>query len=187
MTLAQMKKKALALIEEIDEAHEAFTSDPDIEKKLNTVIQQIQMEVCRIKKVAAYTTEEIEADELFDLNLLDGFYQLRQLRFKNKDGEDCDYELIEHFVRVEEDGEASIIYYKFPEEITDETLDEYEFELTQDALEVMPYGIAADLLKSDVSTNYGEVYAKRYKEMLERLDPRYSANAMISIEGGLDF
>jgi hypothetical protein len=48
----------------------------------------------------------------------------------------------------------------------------------------MPYGIAADLLKSDVSTEYGSIYATRYESMLQRLDPRYQMNS-IYIEGGV--
>ena len=68
--------------------------------------------------------------------------------------------------------------------ITEKTKDNYEFELSQDVLEIMPYGVAADLLKSDESAQYGTVYAARYTEMLQRLDPRYSLGE-ISFEGGV--
>ena len=54
-----------------------------------------------------------------------------------------------------------------------------------DVLEIMPYGVAADLLKSDVSSNYGQMYAKRYEELKQTLDPRYSLT-MVSCEGGID-
>ena len=46
----------------------------------------------------------------------------------------------------------------------------------------MPYGIAADLLKSDISASYGQVYANRYEQMLQRLDPRYHTGSFY-IEG----
>ena len=49
----------------------------------------------------------------------------------------------------------------------------------------MPYGIAADLLKSDVSAQYGSIYEKRYREMIEVLDSRYQMGS-IYIEGGVD-
>ena len=49
----------------------------------------------------------------------------------------------------------------------------------------MPYGIAADLLKSDVSAEYGAIYATRYETMLQRLDPRYQMTS-VYIEGGVD-
>ena len=57
--------------------------------------------------------------------------------------------------------------------------------MSDDALEILPYGVAADLLKSDVSNNYGEIYSKRYETMLQRLDPRYSMGS-IYIDGGID-
>ena len=48
----------------------------------------------------------------------------------------------------------------------------------------MVYGVAADLLKSDVSAEYGRIYSERYEQMLQRLDPRYTMNS-IYIEGGV--
>ena len=48
----------------------------------------------------------------------------------------------------------------------------------------MPYGIAADLLKSDVSAEYGNIYATRYESMKQMLDPRYTM-PMVTIEGGV--
>ena len=39
---------------------------------------------------------------------------------------------------------------------------------------MMPYGVAADLLKSDISNNYGKIYAERYETMKQQLDPRHS-------------
>ena len=78
-------------------------------------------------------------------------------------------------------------YFKYPIAITDTTKDdEYTFELSDDALEIMPYGVAADLLKSDVSSNYGAIYSQRYETMLQRLDPRYNMGS-IYIEGGIEW
>lgn len=185
MTLKEMKKKVLQLIEEIDENNEKLTSDPDIAAKLNSVINQVQFELARMKKIPASTTEDVTSDEIFDMNNLDNFYQLRLLRFKNTSGEDATFEVVDNMVIFSEDGTATIFYYKYPESITDETKDNYEFELSQDCLEILPYGVAADLLKTDVSTNYGKIYAERYETMLQRLDPRYSMGS-ISIEGGVD-
>ena len=76
-------------------------------------------------------------------------------------------------------------YYKYPKQITPNTEDEYKFELSTDLLEIMPYGVAADLLKSDVSSQYGSVYAARYREMLQQLDPRYGTGA-VELAGGIE-
>ena len=61
----------------------------------------------------------------------------------------------------------------------------FEFELDDDVLEIMPYGIAADLLKSDVSSSYGQIYANRYRELLQGLDPRDTVHNAVVV-GGYD-
>lgn len=178
MTLLDIKKKTLQLIEEIAEG-ENLTNDPDIGAKLNSVINQVQFELARMKKIPAHKELEVTKGEVFDLNTLDNFYQLRLLRFNG------DYELVESMATFGEDGTAVFYYYKYPEAITDDTKDDYTFELSQDALEILPYGVASDLLKSDVSTNYGAIFSQRYEIMLQRLDPRYSMGSFI-VEGGIE-
>jgi hypothetical protein len=44
--------------------------------------------------------------------------------------------------------------------------------------------VAGDLLKSDISTDYGVIYSNRYREMISQLDPRY-AMSFITIDGGI--
>ena len=186
MVLLEMKKKVLRLIEEAAaEGSKKLTDDPDIELKLNDVINQVMFEVARMKKIPARTTETITVnDQEFELTSLDNFYQLGNIRFKDDYGLEREYNIFENFVDFPVTGTATFNYYKYPKRITDETLDEdYKFELSDDALEVIPYGVAADLLKSDVSNNYGQIYAERYETMLQRLDPRYSMGS-ITFEGG---
>lgn len=178
MTLLEVKKKTLQLIEEISD-NENLTNDPDIKAKLNSVINQVQFELARMKKIPAVQEVEVADADVFDMNTLKNFYQLRLLRFIGA------YEVIENFVNFNGSGTATFYYYKFPELITDETPDDYEMELSPDALEILPYGVASDLLKSDVSTEYGAVYSQRYETMLQRLDPRLNMGS-ITIEGGVD-
>ena len=83
-----------------------------------------------------------------------------------------------------ESGTAEIDCFVYPERITEKTKDSYELEVSNDVLEMMPYGIAGDLLKSDVSTEYGRIYSDRYQEMLSRLDHRYQMPTCY-IEGGI--
>ena len=178
MTLLEVKKKTLQLIEEISDTTD-LTNDPDIKAKLNSVINQVQFELARMKKIPAMQSVEVADADVFDMNTLNNFYQLRLLRFSGA------YEIIENFVNFNGSGTAVFYYYKFPEIITDETPDDYEMELSPDALEILPYGVASDLLKSDVSTEYGAVYSQRYETMLQRLDPRFNMGS-ITIEGGVD-
>lgn len=185
MTLLEMKKKVLGLIEELNPDSPLLTDDPDISTKLNEVINQIMFELVRMKKIPKYV--EIDANEgdritFEDIEKESGYevYQIGTVcgvRYEPKaDGT---------VLKILEDGTAEINCYVYPERITEKTKDNaYEFELTPDVLEIMPYGIAADLLKSDVSTDYGTVYATRYASMLQQLDPRYQMS-VVYIEGGV--
>ena len=59
MTLLEMKKKVLALIEELNPDSELLTDDPDIAGKINEVINQIMYELVRYKKIPKYVELEV--------------------------------------------------------------------------------------------------------------------------------
>lgn len=184
MTLKEMKMKVLALIEEINPNNTLLTDDPDIQAKINDVTNQILFELARLKKIPKYV--ELEVTEGDTINFSDI-------------AKECGYEVfqVEHICGVNnvpkasgtvfkilESGTAEIDVFVYPERITSKTNDTYEFELSEDALEIMPYGIAADLLKSDISAEYGSIYASRYETMKQMLDPRYQMPS-IYIDGGI--
>jgi hypothetical protein len=185
MTLEEMIKKVLALIEELNPDSEYLTDDPDIAAKLNYVINQVMFELARMKKIPKYVELAVndgDVIEFADIEKACGYvvYQINIVRGVNHslkaDGT---------VVKIRETGTAEIDVFVYPERITDKTKPKaYEFELSDDALEIMPYGVAAHLLMSDVSTNYGAVYKQQYTEMLNRLDPRYSMPSLY-IDGGV--
>lgn len=184
MTLNEMKKKVLGLIEELNPESELLTDDPDISTKINDVINQVLFELARLKKIPFYVEIEVQEGNLLNFEAI---------------GDACDHEIYQvatfggvkyapkangTVFKILESGTAEVDCFVYPERIKDNTAGGYEFELSADALEIMPYGIAGDLLKSDVSAGYGNIYAKRYEEMIQRLDPRNHINSM-SIEGGV--
>lgn len=172
MNLGEVKKKALALIEELDNDNTTLTADEDIQKKLNYIVNQVQNELARFKKIPARQTVDITVDNLeYDLNNLELFYQVQVIR-------GLEAEIFGTTAMFKEAGTADVRYYKYPTQIDAETPDTQELDLTIDLVEIMPYGIAADLLKSDVSNNYGQVYANRYQEMIQSLDPRHSLGSI---------
>ena len=185
MNLKEMKRKYLALIEELNPLSDQLTDDPDIAAKQNDVVNQIMFEVVRQKKIPKYVEMPVKEGQLVEFTDIE---------------EACGYEVYQislvsgvryvpkasgTVLKFKDSGTAEMDIYVYPERITDNTPDSYEFELSPDVLEIMPYGIAADLLKSDVSAEYGTIYATRYETMLQRLDPRHSMTS-VYIEGGVD-
>ena len=184
MTHDEMKKKVLALIEELNPDSPLLTDDPDISAKYNYVANQVMMEMVRLKKLAKYVEMPVVKGQLVtfeDIGTVVGYdvYQLGNVwgvRYEPKANGTV--------LKILEDGTAEIDCFVYPEQITENTKGNYEFELSADVLEIMPYGIAADLLKSDISTEYGSIYSTRYETMIQRLDPR-NFTPSISIEGGV--
>ena len=186
MTKYEFKTEVLALIEELAPDSETLTQDPDISSKIDSVINHVMYEVSRFKKIPRYIEMSVNAGDVItfaDLAQLCGneIYQIdivKGVRYSLKaDGT---------IIKVLENGTAEIDVFVFPTRITSKTRDKsYEFELSADALEVMIYGVAADLLKSDESAGYGQIYANRYSDMMSRLDSR-NAMPTITIEGGVN-
>ena len=167
MTLIEMKKQVLKLIEEINPESNLLTDDPDIANKIDVVINLIQNELARIKKIPAMEEVEVTEGQISEMtDLLDNFYQLNLIR-------DIKHNIYNSTIEFLENGTARIYYYKYPKQITETTdINAYKFELSQDALNIMPYGVAGDLLKSDPSTSYGQIYSNRYEQLKQQLDPR---------------
>lgn len=185
MKYLELKKKVLALIEELNPESENLTDDPDIQAKYEDVLTQIMFELARMKKLPDYVEMEVSAGDLISFEEITDetdyeVYQLAMIR-------GVDYELKAQGTKIKflESGVAEIEYFRYPTRITDKNRAKYEFELPEDVLEIMPYGIAADLLKSDISADNGKMYAERYEAMKQLLDPRY-ATAMFTMTGGYD-
>lgn len=184
MTLLEMKKKVLGLIEELNPSSELLTEDPDISTKINDVINQIMFELVRFKKIPKYVEMEVSAGDTISFEDIEKEcgYEVYQL------GTVCGVNYTPKangtVLKILDSGTAEIDVYVYPERITEKTKDKaYEFELSNDVLEIMPYGVAADILKSDISADYGRIYEMRYKEMKAELDSRYQMTS-IYIEGG---
>ena len=185
MTLEEMKKKYLGMIEELNPDSDQLTDDPDIAAKQNEVVNQVMFELIRFKKIPKYVEKAVTAGQTITFEDIEKICGNEVYQIAKVSGVDYESKAEGTVLKIRENGTAEIECFVFPERITSTTKDKaYEFELPNDLLEIMPYGIAADLLKSDVSSEYGRIYADRYKQMTSELDPRYQM-ASIYIEGGV--
>jgi hypothetical protein len=184
MTLKEMKLKVLALIEELNPDNALLTDDPDIQAKINHVTNQILFELIRLKKIPKYVEMEVSKGDIIDFATIEQEcgYEVYQINLVG--GVSYESKASGTIIKIRENGTAELDISVYPERITDKTKDNYEFEVSADVLEIMPYGIAADLLKSDVSAEYGKIYAERYEAMKQLLDPRYQMPSFY-VEGGV--
>lgn len=184
MTLKDIKIKVLSKIEELNPNSEYLTDDEDISQKLNTAVNSVMYELCRIKKIPKYIEMNVTAGDVIDFETLasECGYDIYQIKLVT--GVDYEPRADGTILKMLGDGKAEIDVFVYPEEITTKTKDSYEFELSADVLEIMPYGVAADLLSTDVSSNYKE-FKEKYETMLMRLETRNHLPT-ISIVGGIN-
>ena len=191
-----MKVKTFSLIEEYYPEVSGLAEDEDVLNKINSVVNQIQMDLMPYRKINASQEFEIELNDDREVNLieqLDDCYQIDKIIFDD----DVDYELINDNTLILPDdfeGTFKVYYFKYPNLVKvlfkdNEDKDKYDqsfqFDLDKMLLEIMPYGIAADLLKMDMISNYGQYFYTEYRDRKERLDTRQSAGS-IRIVGGVD-
>jgi len=196
MTAKEMKIKTFSLIEEYYPDKTGLAEDEDVKNKINGIINQIQMDLMTYRKINA--VREIEIDETDDKeinlkNRIDDLYQIKTIRFDNT----ISYEMPDESTIILPDdfvGSFKVYYYKYPElmkltfdtgALADAYDRKYEFEIDNMLLEIMPYGVAKDLLKMDMISNYGKYFQEEYIMRKNQLDGRLS-NGQIIIEGGYD-
>lgn len=200
MTAKEMKIKTFSLIEEYYPEKKPLADDQDVIYKINGVINSIMLDLMKYRKIPSkYSFTITENNKSLLLSSIPNFYQLDSIL-------SIDYNVIANY-EIEFDIEnvklpktVDIYYYKYPElmelefektetqtqeEVSAEYDESFEFEQDMDILEIMPYGIAADLLKMDMISNYGRYFYERYTELKQMIDSR-KTKGMAIISGGVD-
>jgi hypothetical protein len=200
MKLKEMKQKTFALIEELYPELSNLAEDEDVINKINGVVNAVQMDLMKFRKITANEEIEIELDDdrIIDLKDYDDIYQVNKIKLiPNEDDMVTTFNMIDN-TTLEVDnsfaGTIKIYYYKYPtlcktmfNNDTERQNEDnrYVFEIDPMLLEIMPYGIARDLLRLDMISNYGSYFERTYNDLIQRLDSRNTAG-FITIEGGID-
>ena len=200
MTAKEMKIKTFSLIEEYYPEKAELADDQDVIYKINGVINSIMLDLMKYRKIPTkYSYTLNENNKTLALSSIPDFYQLNTIP-------DIEYDVVGNFEIVfnTEDlklpKEITIYYYKYPslmdltfeatstptkEEASAEYDESFEIELDLDLQEIMPYGIASDLLKNDMISGYGRYFYERYNELKGLIDSR-KTQGMATISGGID-
>lgn len=197
MTAREMKIKVFSLIEEYYPDQTLLADDQDVQYKINGAINQIQMDLMKYKKIPAKSKKSIKKDSpTLLISSIPNFYQLNTIP-------NVEYEVVGDYeikFNIEKDTDVEIYYYKLPElmdlefqasgsktaeQVSAEYDESFDLEIATELQEIMPYGIAADLLKQDMISNYGKYFYERYLEMKNMIDSR-KTTSMVTITGGVD-
>ena len=139
MTLLEMKKKVLGLIEELNPNSEVLTDDPDIATKMHDVINMVAYALARFKKIPRYIEVDVAEGELIDFERIEKECGSEVYQINLVSGVDYEFKAQGTIIKALESGTMGIDFFIYPERITEKTkASSYEFELSADALEIMP-------------------------------------------------
>ena len=143
MTYKEAVDTALKLIDsersDFDESLFPFFAD--------TAQKKIAMYGKRIEKL--HTLEKPDDAEV-EVEI-PGFYQLIRTEIRGSD-EQVNYYIIENTFVTDSKGTIDIYYYAMPQTIDGETPDDYEFEVSTETHNAIPYYIGYELAKTDDTT-----------------------------------
>lgn len=179
MTLKELREKVYKVIEEYSPDSTAFTDDSDYEAKFNTCANVVQNELAKITdKVIKETIEVKKGEEIILSEDLERFRLLKKIT-------GVDFDIEDEYVTFNETGTAIIYYYQTKKQIKEDSDDNLKLDFDDQTLDCMIYGIASDILRNDVSSNYGAYFTTRYNELKQQLDPR-SSQGTFKIVGGVN-
>lgn len=181
MTYGESKKQVLALIEEYapNKDMNSFTEDEDIALRLPHLFDLAYQELAQNKKIIAtkiYPEKEEKVDKYSSYTLPSDLYQIKSIFMLDKNNKkgNVDYYTVgknKIYINDNTQGQTVLEYYKFPQNINEETEDDFYLELEQDAQSVLVYKVASDILKTDPSADYS-AFATEYQRVLQMLDNR---------------
>ena len=179
MTYGESKKQIWALIEEYAPNSTIFTEDEDINTRIPFLFDLAYQELSQTKKILAtkiYAEKEEKENRYSEYTLPYDCYQIKNvflLDSNNIKGESDYYTVGKNKIYISDknEGKTVVEYYKYPQVINEETEDDFYLELDQDALSVLPYKVANDILVTDPSADY-TAFATEYQRKLQLLDTR---------------
>ena len=99
----------------------------------------------------------------------------------------ADYYTVQNKIYINDNSKGNTVleYYRYPQEINEETTDDFYLEIDEDAQGILPYKVADDILKTDPSSDY-TAFATEYQRKLQILDTRKNIPTVILKEPEVD-
>lgn len=194
MTYGENKKITLALIEEYAPNLTELTEDEDIANRLPFLYNLAYKELAQTKKIIATKTygeisDENKEDRYTSYSLPSDLYQIKNIFVQDSNNKqiNADYYIVGNKIYINDNtpGNTILEYYKYPQEINEETEDDFYLELDNDAQALLPYKVADDILKTDPSSDY-TAFATEYQRKLQALDTRRNIPSVTLNEPDID-
>lgn len=174
MTYGENKKIFFSLIDEYNPGNEYFTDDEDARTKCANLYNTRYSDLASQKFNKKLKTYEItQKDRGYTSFKLPNGTFIKVLGGRNEYNEEIPmkYRIEGESILVsnETPGRILLEYTPFPTTINDETDDDFELEIDDELANILPFGVAADLLKTDPGedwTAFEKEYERRYQKII---------------------
>lgn len=195
-SIKEIKRYILALIEEYSQEDLYSSDDEDINKRIIPLINlhyQLLMNQSGVNKKKTFEIEinkDLDEREYQTFSLSSLCQQLIGVRVIKKDfSNDIDYYYLNKrlYVKNNFSGTIEVEYKSFAEDLTDipdDEIDQTELALDINAILVLCYEVAGDILKTDVSADY-TAFDTKAQQIIGALD--ISKNKIIGVVAPIDF
>lgn len=195
-SIKEIKKYILAIIEEYSTSDLYSSDDEDINKRIIPLINlhyQLLANQTGIDKKKTFEIEkntELDEREYSAYSLSSQCQQLIGVRvIKNEDGNDIDYYYLNKKLYIKNNftGTIEAEYRAFAEDLTeipDDKIDETELDIDINAVLVLCYEVAGDILKTDVSADY-TAFDTKAQQIIQALD--IDKNKVIGVVAPINF
>ena len=170
MTLGDAKRRVLMLLDEYSSGG-TVTEDRDIMNKMADFFDIAQKEISGYQKIIRekeYILTPGEGDFVY-YDLPENF--VKTFRVWKSRKVIAGYPIISNKLAIpsDEHGKITLEYFARPQTITPETPDNYEFEVSEEAANCLPFYVAAQQLMADLVVDYSSFWSM-YLNMRAALD-----------------
>ena len=157
MTLSEGKKKVYMLLDEYSSGG-VVTEDEDIENKMASFFDMAQKELARI--VPIVKVAEIEQEPgVTEYAMPEDFWKLKKIWRSGRAYRGYRWKAGKLIIPETETQPVEVEYFANPAQITENTPENYVFEVSDNAAQAMPFYVAAQQLIVDLVMDYSAPWA----------------------------
>lgn len=178
MTLGEAKRKIMIELDESGEGS-ALENINDYAVKLpdifNTVIKELAMFCKPVEKVMDIVVEDGYYTKPEDCYVVKAIY---------KDNKRITFSIVADRI-ITDNGEYKMLYEALPDNIDENTDDDYEFEIDVDCQEAMIHGVCAQICINDEPELY-QTYFERYNLAIANINDKLNKSSKLTFVGGVN-
>lgn len=178
LTLGEAKRKIMIELDESGEV-DVLENIGDYSAKLPDIFNTVQKELAmfckpveKVKDIAVRNGYYVEPDDCYEVKAI--YNGTKRMSF----------ERVADTIKID-NGTYKMVYEAIPENIDENTEDDYEFEIDVDCQEAMIHGVCAQICINDEPELYA-TYFERYNLAIANINDKLNKSSKLTFVGGVN-